>query len=47
MADFYDIYQANFTKIMAGAIISLTPIIVLFIILQKHIEKGINLRFSL
>jgi len=47
MADFYDIYQADFAKIMAGAIISLIPIIVLFIALQKYVENGISLRFKI
>jgi len=47
MADFYNIYQADFAKIMAGAIISLTPIIILFIILQKYVAQGISLRFKI
>lgn len=47
MSDFYDIYQADFAKIMAGAIISLTPIIILFIALQKYVEHGISLRFRI
>lgn len=47
MSDFYDIYQADFAKIMAGSVISLVPIIILFIFLQKHVERGISLRFSI
>ncbi len=44
MSGFADFYQADFGKIMAGSILSLIPIFILFIFLQKNIESGIKIQ---
>jgi len=44
MAKFPDIYQADYGKIMAGSVLGLIPMLILFAFFQKHIEKGIRMR---
>lgn len=46
MSQFYDIYQSEFNKIMAGSVVSLIPIFVLFIVFQKYVEKGLRVRIT-
>lgn len=44
MSGFADFYQADFGNIMAGSMLSLIPIFILFIFLQKNIESGIRIQ---
>ncbi len=46
MSSFVDFYQADFGKIMAGNVLSLIPIFILFIFLQKNLESGIRIQFQ-
>lgn len=43
MSEFYNLYASTYNKIMAGSIVSLIPIFVIFILFQKYIEKGIRM----
>ena len=47
MATFYGTYKTEFNKIMAGSLISLAPILVLFAVFQKYIEHGLRMRVKL
>lgn len=47
MSEFYDFYQADYGKIMAGGLISLLPILGIFIVFQKYVEKGIRMKITL
>lgn len=44
MAKFPDIYQSDYGKIMAGSVLSLIPMLILFAFFQKYIAKGIRMR---
>lgn len=46
MSEFCDFYQADYGKIMAGSVISLIPIFVLFIFFQKHVERGLRMQIT-
>lgn len=47
MSSFYGTYTTEFNKIMAGSLVSLAPILVLFAVLQKYIERGLKMRVKL
>lgn len=47
ISSFYGTYITEFNKIMAGSLISLAPILVLFVVFQKHIEGGLKMRVKL
>lgn len=47
MSGFYSMYITEYNKIMAGSVISLVPILILFILFQKHIEHGLKMTIKL
>lgn len=48
MSTFYSIYyqRAGFNYIMAGAVLSLLPIFVMFILFSRYVQKGLNMRIT-
>lgn len=46
MSEFYGIYFAEYNTIMAGAVISMIPLIVIFLLFNKYIEKGLKMRMN-
>jgi len=47
MSGFYSTYVTEYNKIMAGSIISLFPIFIMFILFQRQIERGLRMRMKL
>jgi len=47
MSGFYSMYVTEYNKIMAGSVISLLPIFIMFTLFQKHIERGLKMRMKL
>jgi multiple sugar transport system permease protein len=43
LAKFHDLYLADWGKLMAGSMISLAPVIIVYIIFQRYITQGIVL----
>lgn len=46
MSEFYGIYMAEYNKIMAGGLISLIPIFIIFALFAKQIEKGLQFQLK-
>lgn len=46
ISEFYGTYQTEFNKIMAGSLIGLIPVIIIFILFQKYVEKGLKFRLG-
>ena len=41
LANFIEEYSANYEAIMAGTVISITPVVAVYAIVQKYIIQGI------
>lgn len=46
MSEFYGLYFAEYNSIMAGAVISMIPLMIIFLLFNKHIEKGLKMRIT-
>lgn len=46
MSEFYGQYFSEYNLIMAGSIISLAPIVVIFFLFNKYIERGLQFRVT-
>jgi len=46
MSEFYGIYMTEYNKVMAGGLISLIPVILIFIFFAKQIEKGLQFQLK-
>lgn len=46
LAGFYEQYQTSYNYIMAGNIVGLIPIFIMFVLFQKHVQRGLNMRIT-
>lgn len=46
MSEFYGMYFAEYNNIMAGAVISMIPLMIIFLLFNKYIEKGLGMRIT-